>query len=344
MGKTACFSPDGKLLADSPAHGVVRLTRLEDGRELARLEDPNQDEGIICFSPDSTRLVITNNTSGSIHIWDLRAVRKELADLDLDWHMPAYRKAEASTPIESVLVDLTGSGAGAATAANRNALLPQLAAYSLQIALTPYHPQPYDWRGRVHTARSEYKAAVEDFTAALRWQPRDAKRRARLYLTRSFSLMQLHRDADAAADLQQAVQLDPSQPTAFNNLAQIYVNGVATLRDPRKALVLAERGLQVAPGDWYCRNSLGVAHYRLGHYEQAIVALERCLRDSKDERAAFQLYFLAMCYARLGDVLNARDCYDKAARWMPERLDQLPPNWRCACKRSAPKPMRCLQT
>jgi tetratricopeptide (TPR) repeat protein len=180
----------------------------------------------------------------------------------------------------------------------------------------------------VYVARGELDKAVADFTEALRWQPPDAPRQAHLYLSRSDALMRAQREAEAAADLQKVLELTPKDPLPFNNLAQLYANGTTALRDAKKALALARRGLQVAPGHWYCRNTLGVAHYRLGEYTEAVVALERSLRESKGERAAFQLYFLAMCYARLGDAAKAHECYEQAARWEPEHPERLPPNWR----------------
>jgi hypothetical protein len=67
--------------------------------------------------------------------------------------------------------------------------------------------------------------------------------------------------------------------------------------------------------------------YRLGHYEQAVVPLERSLRDSIGERGPSQLYFLAMCHARLGDAVRAKACYDEAMQWASKETDHLPSNW-----------------
>jgi serine/threonine protein kinase/WD40 repeat protein len=81
------FSPDGKLLAVETGEGVVRLLDPDTGREYARLEDPNQDRAnwSMTFSPDGTQLVV-NGEGFSLHVWDLRAIREELARRGLDWY------------------------------------------------------------------------------------------------------------------------------------------------------------------------------------------------------------------------------------------------------------------
>ena len=93
-GQVVAFSPDSKLLAVEMGYGVVRLVNPETGLEYARLEDPNQDRPIhMSFSPDGTQLVTTNSDSLSIHVWDLRAIRKQLANMALDWELPPYPPA-----------------------------------------------------------------------------------------------------------------------------------------------------------------------------------------------------------------------------------------------------------
>jgi WD40 repeat protein len=106
---SVAFSPDSKLLAVETGDAVVRLLDPQSGREYARLEDPNQDRaGFLCFSPDSTQLVTTNQDSQSIHVWDLGAIRGQLAEMGLDWELKMYPPPAQSAerrPLD-VLVDL----------------------------------------------------------------------------------------------------------------------------------------------------------------------------------------------------------------------------------------------
>jgi dipeptidyl aminopeptidase/acylaminoacyl peptidase len=107
------FSPDSKLLAVETGYGAVRLVGPDTGREFARLEDPNQDRArSISFSPDGSQMVTTNQDSQSIHVWDLRTIREQLAGMGLDWELPAYPPAggDDGDPLR-VRVDLDESNA-----------------------------------------------------------------------------------------------------------------------------------------------------------------------------------------------------------------------------------------
>ena len=76
-----CFSPDGRLVVVQDASRVIRLVETETGRTLARLESPDLcSVGWPTFSPDGSRLVVTTNDGPAVHVWDLRAIRKPLAD------------------------------------------------------------------------------------------------------------------------------------------------------------------------------------------------------------------------------------------------------------------------
>ena len=62
------------------------------------------------------------------------------------------------------------------------------------------------------------------------------------------------------------------------------------------------------------RNTLGVARYRAGQYEEAIADLEKAaaLRKGGD---SFDWLFLAMSHWQLGNKDEARKWYDKAVEW-----------------------------
>jgi WD40 repeat protein len=91
LGETGlCFSADSRLIAAVNASRVVLIVEAESGRIIARLESPDSpDVGSATFSPDGSRLVLVSENSPAVRVWDLRAVRRGLVDLGLDWAAPA---------------------------------------------------------------------------------------------------------------------------------------------------------------------------------------------------------------------------------------------------------------
>jgi serine/threonine protein kinase/tetratricopeptide (TPR) repeat protein len=104
-----------------------------------------------------------------------------------------------------------------------------------------------------------------------------------------------------------------------NDLAWYLVDCPAlTLRAPAEAVGLAQKAVARAPemGEYW--NTLGIAHYRVGDFQAALIALSRSieLRSGGDGADHF---FLAMAYERLGDRKQARIWYDRAAQGMSKR-------------------------
>jgi WD40 repeat protein len=99
----AAFSPDSAIFAhetDFKSHGgSIALVEVTTGRELARIDDPEgAGAAQLVFSPDGTQLIASLKDQPYLRIWDLRAVRHRLADLDLDWSPPpAWESAVAPT-------------------------------------------------------------------------------------------------------------------------------------------------------------------------------------------------------------------------------------------------------
>jgi serine/threonine protein kinase/WD40 repeat protein len=81
------FAPDGKVLAILPNLRLVRLLDVSTGQELASLASPEPRWiGHLAFSPDGSRFAAACG-SGVIQVWDLRSLRRQLADLGLDWNL-----------------------------------------------------------------------------------------------------------------------------------------------------------------------------------------------------------------------------------------------------------------
>jgi hypothetical protein len=239
------FSPDGRLMALEMAPGVIHLKDVATGRTVAKFEDPNGDRAAWQgFTPDDNRLVVVDGSAGEIHIWDLRAIRTRLKEMNLDWDWPDFPPAATvnmaigPVTIEALSTDLTG------------------------LAMTPEQ--------RAHRA---IERSLGEFEA------------------------------------------NPDSADACNALAWAYLSAPEALRDVKAALPLAEKAVRLGGGDANIRNTLGVAYYRAGRWREAVEVLRPNLQIRADGTLAFDLYFLAMSYYRLGETARARDYFDWAVRW-----------------------------
>src|SRR5262249_23555897 len=130
----------------------------------------------------------------------------------------------------------------------------------------------------------------------------------------------------AREDTDWLIEHKAAPPTLLNDRAWELATGPAEQRDPARALRLAQQAVEQEKSALHL-NTLGVALYRNGRYREAKVALQKSLELSKGETAAFDLYFLAMCHARLGEREEARRCFDRAVRWVKEHKGRLNPVW-----------------
>jgi tetratricopeptide (TPR) repeat protein len=112
--------------------------------------------------------------------------------------------------------------------------------------------------------------------------------------------------------LGKAIQQVRKDPEAQNKIAWFLLTcWDAHFRDPAQALELAAQAVvrqPRAPNYWH---TLGVAHYRLGHWQAAIDALDKEIkfRGGPDSTDGF---FLAMARWQLGDKEGANLCFDRA--------------------------------
>src|SRR5262249_31945811 len=95
----------------------------------------------------------------------------------------------------------------------------------------------------------------------------------------------------------------------------------ARLRDPARAVQLAQRALELEEPIGNLWNTLGVAHYRAGNWNAAIEALNKSceLRKGGD---AFDWFCLAMAHEQTGNLDEGRKWYERAVKWMLKNAPQ----------------------
>jgi serine/threonine protein kinase/WD40 repeat protein len=261
-GFHARFAPVGQLLAVEAEGGAVRLVALDDDREVVRLEGPDHNRVIpSCFSPDGTRLVTFGIDWHSLQVWDLRALRAELATLGLDWEAPPYPPApqSANHHAPEVTVDL-GNLKGFAEADRL-----------LRV-------------GNRHWNAKEYGKAIESLRQAVQKDAENAEANNNLAWFLLTGPKEL-RDAKTALPFaRKAVDLSPRRYLFHNTLGvALYRNG-----QPAEAIPVLELSLQNGGGesDAFDLLFLAMCHHDLGHADKAKECQERAVRWFKEHRAS----------------------------------------------------------
>ncbi len=138
------------------------------------------------------------------------------------------------------------------------------------------------------------------------------------------SYAQAGRHADAIQLGEEALALGESKLAPNHPVVLITRNRLAwhlaalpdsKLEDAKRAVELAEKTVELAPDEGEYWNTLGVARYRAGDWNAAVVALEKSieLRNGGD---SVDFFFLAMAHWQIGDKKTADKWYKQAATWM----------------------------
>ena len=238
------FSSDGKLLAMETGNGIVRLVDPDTGREYARLEDPNQDRaGALTFSRDGSQLVATNNDSHSIHVWDLRMIREQLAKMGLDWNLPEYGPPETS---------------------NQPPLHLQVDRGNLDALIKAHECRQQGYR---YVKASQWDKALAAYDQAIELDPMNSRTHNDLaWLLATCSEVTLRDPARALDSAQKAVELAPNEGSNWNTL------GASNYRAEEWAAAidcLNKSGELRTGGDSFDWFFLAMAHWQLGNQEEA---------------------------------------------------------------------------
>jgi WD40 repeat protein len=247
-----CFSPDGRLVVVQDANKVIRLVETETGRTVARLESPD-----LCavrgaaFSPDGSRLVITTNDGPAVHVWDLRAIRRQLAGIGLDWDAPAYSDDDPASPTLPPLPPLkVDYGPSRLTGDDDPKVYEPLVA-DLETALAR-HPEHRQIRGML----AQYLNNVAWGLATASGSARESQR--------------------ALALARRAVELAPKMAIFLNTL------GVAQYRAGQftEAIATLEKSLAASKGesDAFDLFFLAMARHKLGQVAQARANFDRAVQ------------------------------------------------------------------
>ena len=108
-----------------------------------------------------------------------------------------------------------------------------------------------------------------------------------------------------------------ARAATFNNRAwQLAASPEEICRNPTLALDLALKAVSLVPNQALYRNTLGVAQYRAGKWEDAITSLTKADETAPEKYLAFNGFFLAMAHWQLQHKDEARKLYDQSVEWM----------------------------
>jgi Flp pilus assembly protein TadD len=181
----------------------------------------------------------------------------------------------------------------------------------------PFDTSSRRQRAEINQGRKRFQEALEDWTALIESNPEVAW----LHESRAACYEGLSKPELAKADRLQAVKVGANNPVHLNNLAWSLATGPVGQRDLAKATELIQRAVAMDLENSTCLNTLGVIQYRNGQFAQAIATLEKSLGSGKGQSDSYDLFFLAMCHAKLGGPVKAKDCFDRAVKWVEGRKD-----------------------
>lgn len=122
-------------------------------------------------------------------------------------------------------------------------------------------------------------------------------------------------------DAEKRFASQPESPLAANQLAWCLLTGPSELQDVERAIALMGELQKSTDLDVNSRNTLAVTFYRSGKYSEAMDLLRINIAVQEDTYLSYDLYFLAMCYWKLGDHDKARETFE----WSERMLRLKPP-------------------
>jgi WD40 repeat protein len=302
------FSPAGKkLLASSGNDGLVRMWDVAEGREAFALENPGRGATCLAFSPDGTRLAC-GSWDGTTTIWDV-AARRPLLTL----HGPSDRLgALVFSPDGRRIVTSAHDGKvrmwDALTGQEVLSLQVDSGRYfnfDISLAFSPDGSRLATGREMVQVwetnpvsaddlSRRQAAGLVDSLFSGLVSKPRVLK-----YLRENRAM----KDDFRAGALVRAAAYPQDANELNEGSWQTVRSGMESRGSYVRAVLQAEEACRLDPGNSAFRNTLGIACYRAGRYEEALKHLNQSdtlyLSQNKTSLPA-DLAFLAMAHHQLG--------------------------------------------
>ncbi len=306
------FTPDGKAVALSKALGVVTLVDVTTGRDLAALEAPEvTDFAWFAFSPDGGRLA-TANMNHTAHLWDLRAVRRQLKEIGLDWEADDLPPA----PPEAPPLPLRILGADVADdPAKVHAL--GLATHTLKLFGNPLDGEAYYRRGLVYVDLKDTARAHDDFSRAIACRHDEPD----LFFQRGLISYGRRRWQPALDDFTRVLAKRADHVGAWHYRGHVH----EALRRYADAVTDFSAALQRTPRDAHLLECRGMNYRRLGDFPRALADARKAVDLDGSNRVGVHLLarLLALGPAELRDPARALPLARRAVELQPKVRERL---------------------
>jgi tetratricopeptide (TPR) repeat protein len=166
--------------------------------------------------------------------------------------------------------------------------------------------------------KKKYLEAADAYTRVIELSPPSEKGLWAVYYFRGISYERAKVWNKAEPDFKKALELYPEQPLVLNYLGYSWVDQGVHLDEAFKML---RRAVELQPEDGYIVDSLGWAHYRLGHYDDSVKLLERAIELKPGDPTIND--HLGDAYWQVGRKLDAQFQWNHARDLNPEP-DDLP--------------------
>ncbi|MBI4843108.1 MAG: tetratricopeptide repeat protein [Nitrospirae bacterium] len=180
--------------------------------------------------------------------------------------------------------------------------------YSKAIKIDPRHAKAYSNRGSAYESMGKLGRALEDFTKAIELSPELAG----VYSNRGNVLLKMKRYDDAVKDYDRAIEIDPGYSKGYTN------RGVAYGAMGRNDLAIKDytKAVEMDPWSGKAYNNRGFVYESMGRYEEALADYSKAIELEPDYLRTYNNR--GNTYRKMKDFQNAVNDYIAALKKDPK--------------------------
>jgi tetratricopeptide (TPR) repeat protein len=305
------FSPDGRRLAAANPRWPLEIWDVEAGRValiLALDQEPNEGCSSAAWSADGRRLAAAFGIW--VKIWDATERSLEERRRDTEGSVLAWHQREADSAEERS--DWFAAAYHLGKLINAEWLNADLYARRAEA------------RARLAEAnRGRWEDAAADMAKAVLLNPEDAGKWYRLAV---LTLVTGDRDRYRAICAAMLPRFEQTETAQFpNTVAWACCLAPDSVADPARVVALARRARDQEPGNVNCLNTLGMALYRAGQFDDARQCLAEAAKVPRPMENVWDWLCLAMTHHQLGQPNEAQGWLDKAVQALDQTAVDRPP-------------------